>query len=192
MADDAAQPTGPDPDWDPVAVAEITRVHSDVMAHVEKYLQRKAQGESVPDAKQHIGKNLWILWTSDVPNWVAPSHPQSYAERLARNHLTDNGLRDARWNGVIDDETALDELEVMGGLEPDQALMGNELQAVLDRLVATLTPKVRAAWELWWEGAKNAEIALELGISEKAAYCRVSAANDVIQTGVNLYLEEGR
>ena len=194
MEDDAALPAGPDPDSDPdPARAEVRRVYLDIMARVERHLERRApRGVSVADATQHIGERLWTLWTQDVPGWKAPTYPQAYAQTLAENHLTNLGREGARWDGVIAAETALDELEVCGGLEPDKAYLEKELQAVLDRLLSTLSPKLRAAWVLCWEGATYEEAGLELGITADTANARVRAANHIMRPGMTAYMEEGR
>ena len=192
MADDEAQPTGPDPDWDPgAALAELTRVYLDVVERVERHLQRKARGVSVEDARQHIAKNLWVLWTADIPGWVPPTHTQAFAEQMVRNYLLTKGLKRARWDRVIDVDSDLDELEVCGGLEPDEALRARELQEELDRALDTLSAKLRAAWELWRAGATNDEIALELALTSKTAYNRVNVANRLLRERIKPDQEEG-
>jgi RNA polymerase sigma factor (sigma-70 family) len=115
-------------------------------------------------------------------------HPKAYLFQTARSLI----LRQARRAKVVS-ILAVDDVDFMGvsdELSPERQVAGREELRLLGQALDTLAPKRREAFRLRKiEGLSQKEIALRLGLSEKAVEKHIAKALGVL---INLYGRGGK
>ena len=179
----------PTPGWE----RERERIYMDVDARVRKYLKRR-KAIDAEDVAQELATRLWVLWSADGADFVAPEDPQSFAETMVRNYYRNEGQRLANWRKLIDDDpnVNVEEIALSTAPDPHDAIVDVESNEQVERWLARLPERRGAVMRRVFAGREYSEIATELGIAESTVRNHVFDAYEVLDPIVVRYYKEGR